>query len=77
MYKICYADHTSVGIKVKEQLRIFFTRCASKQYINTYQIHFWAINAVLMISEAKKVVNVISKSGCPDLNALKICKQYF
>ena len=54
----------------------FFTRCASKQHINTYQIHFWAINADLMTFEAKKSVNLISKMGCPNLNALKISKQY-
>ena len=44
--------------------------------MNTYQIHFWAINADLMIYEAKKYVNLISKMGCLNLNALKISKQY-
>ena len=55
----------------------FLARCALKQYINNYQIHFRAINAVLMTFEATKAVNLISKSGCPNLNALKISKQYF
>ena len=54
----------------------FLTRCALKQYMNNYQIHFWAIKAVLMTFEAKKAVNLISKSGYPNLNALKISKQY-
>ena len=54
----------------------FFTKYASKQYINTYQIHSWAINAVLMRLEANKSINFISKSGCPNLHALKINKQY-
>ena len=54
----------------------FLTRCALKQCINTYQIHFGAINAVLMTFEAKKSVNFISKSGCPNLNALKISIKY-
>ena len=49
----------------------FLTRCALKQYINNYQIHFRAINAVLMTFEAKTAVDLISKSGCPNLNALK------
>ena len=51
-------------------------RYATKQCINTYQIHSWAINAVLMRCEAKKSINFISKSGCPNLHALKINKQY-
>ena len=55
--------------KSERAITQFFARCAFKQYINTYQIHFWAINAVLMAFEAKKSVNVISKSGCPNLNA--------
>ena len=46
------------------------------QAIYNYQIHFWAINAVLMRSEAKKSINLISKWGCPNLHALKINKQY-
>ena len=29
-----------------------------------------------MTFEAKKSVNLISKMGCPNLNALKISKQY-
>ena len=37
---------------------------------------FWAINAALMTFEAKKSVNLISKLGCFNLNALKISKQY-
>ena len=52
------------------------TICAFNIYINNHQKHFWAINAVLMTFEAKKSVNLISKSGCPDLNALKISNQY-
>ena len=54
----------------------FLLRCALKQYINNYQIHFRAINAVLMTFEATKAVNLISKSRCPYQNALKISKQY-
>ena len=54
----------------------FVTRYASKQYINTYPIHSWAINAVLMRCEAKAPINFISKSGCPNLHALKTNKQY-
>ena len=46
------------------------------QCINIYQIHSWPINAVLMTFEAKKSLNLISKSGCPILHALKINKQY-
>ena len=53
-----------------------FTRYASKQYISNYQIHFGAINAVLMRFEEKKYINLISKCGCPNLHALKINKQY-
>ena len=34
-----------------------------------------AINAVLMTFEAKKSINLISKSGCLYLHALKINKQ--
>ena len=34
-------------------------RCASKQYINNYQIHSWTINAVLMTIEAKESINLI------------------
>ena len=75
--KICNADHVSVRIKVNKQARNFFTRCASKQYINNYQIHFWAINAVLMTFGAKKSVNLISKLGFLNLNALKTSKQYY
>ena len=44
--------------------------------MNNYQIHFWAINAVLMTFEPKKSVNLISKLGCPNLNALKTSKKY-
>ena len=51
-------------------------RCASKQYINTYQIHSWPIIALLITSAAKKSIHLISNSGCPILHALKINKQY-
>ena len=54
----------------------FFTRYASKRYFNNYQIHFWAINTVLMRFEENKYINLISKWGCPNLHALKINKQY-
>ena len=60
--KMCNADHVCVGIKVNKQAPIS-TRCASKQYIKIYQIHFWAMNAVVMTFEAKKSVNLISKLG--------------
>ena len=53
-----------------------FIRCASKQCINTYQIHSWPIIAVLMTFEAKKSIHLISNSGCPILQAFKINKQY-
>ena len=53
-----------------------FIRCDSKQCINTYQIHFWPIIAVLMAFEANKSIHLISNSGCPILHALKINKQY-
>ena len=53
----------------------FFTRYASKRYIDNYQIHFGAINGVLMRFEEKKSINLISKWGCPNLHALKINKQ--
>ena len=43
--------------------------------MHTYQIHFWTINVDLMTFEAKKSVNLISKLGLPNLNALKISKQ--
>ena len=49
----------------------FFTRYASKRYINNYQIHFWAINAVLMRFKEKNSINLILKLGCPNLHALK------
>ena len=39
-------------------------------------MHFRAINADLMTFEAKKAVNLISKLGCLNVNALKISKQY-
>ena len=39
--------------------------------MNKYQIHFWAINAVLMTFEAKKSLNLISKLGGTNLNVLK------
>ena len=42
--------------------------------MNNYQIHFGAINAVLMRFEEKKSINLISKWGCPNLHALKINK---
>ena len=54
----------------------FFTRFAFKRYINNYQIHFGAINAVLMIFEEKISINLISKWGCPNLHALKTNKHY-
>ena len=38
------------------------------QYINTYQIIFWAINAVLMTFEAKKPINLISKGHALEVN---------
>ena len=41
----------------------FLTKCALKQCTNNHQIHFRALNAVLMTFEAKKAVNLISKSG--------------
>ena len=53
-----------------------FMRCYSKQCINNYQIHSWTIHAVLVTFEAKKAINLKSKSGCPILHALKINKQY-
>ena len=53
-----------------------FTRYAFKRYINNNQIHFGAINAVLIRFEEKKSINLISKWGCPNLHALKINKQY-
>ena len=72
---MCNADHVCVGIKVNKQAPIL-TRFASKQYIKIYQIHFSAMNAVVITFEAKKSVILISKSGWPNLNALKIRKQY-
>ena len=51
-------------------------RCASKQCNDNYQILSWTINAGLMTFEAEKSINLISKSGCPILDALKINKQY-
>ena len=51
-------------------------RYAFKGYINNYQIHFGAINAVYMRFEEKESINFISKWGCPNLHALKINKQY-
>ena len=52
----------------------YFTRFASKHYINSNLIHPWAINAVLMTFEEKTSMNLFSKSGCPNLHgiALKI-----
>ena len=49
----------------------FLMRYASKSYINNYQIHFWAINTVLMRFEEKKSINLIPKSGSPSLHAIK------
>ena len=46
-------------------------RCYSKQCINNYQLFSWTINAVSTTFEAKKSINLISKSGCPILHALK------
>ena len=55
-----------------------FIRCASKQYISNYQIHYLTINAVFRTSESKKSINLISKlGGGPILHAVKINKQYF
>ena len=54
----------------------FFMRCAPKQCINHYQMHFWTIKAFLMTVEAKKSINLISKLGCPIPHALKFNKQY-
>ena len=48
-----------------------FIRYASKQRINNDQKYSWPIIAVLMTFEAKKSINLISKSGCPILHALK------
>ena len=56
---------TSAGGQKRISKHTFFTRYASKRYINTNQIHFWAINAVLMRFEAKKSINLISKMGVP------------
>ena len=39
-------------------------------------MQFWAINAVFMRIDVKKYVNLISKSGCPNLHALKNNEQY-
>ena len=52
-----------------------FIRYASKQCINTYQIHSWPMVTSLMTFEAKESLNLISNSGCPILHALKINKQ--
>ena len=52
-------------------------RCASKQCIANFKIHFWTKNAVFMTLEAKKSVNLISKLECPIQHVLKINKQYF
>ena len=62
--------------KSKQVSTQFFTEYASKRYINNYQIHFAAINAVLMRFEEKKSINLISKWGCPNLHAIAINKQY-
>ena len=43
-------------------IKHLFTRFASKKYINNYQIHFWAINAVLMTFKAKKSKEYIKHS---------------
>ena len=43
----------------------FLTRFAFKQSINSYQLHFREINAVLMTFEAKKSVNLIFEIGVP------------
>ena len=53
----------------------FFTRYASKRYINNYQVQFGAINAVILRFEEKKSINLISKWGYPNIHALKINKQ--
>ena len=45
--------------------------CAFKYCINNFQVHLWTINAVLMTIEAKKSINLFSKSVCPILHALK------
>ena len=41
----------------------FFMRYAFKQRINNYQIHFWPTLADFMTFEAKKSINLFSKSG--------------
>ena len=41
----------------------YFTRFACKQYKNNDLIHSLAVNADLMAFEAKKSINLISKSG--------------
>ena len=46
-----------------------FMRCASNQCINNYQIPYWT-NAILVSFEAKKSINLISKSGFLILHAL-------
>ena len=48
-----------------------FMRCDSKQCINNYQLNLRTTHVVLMTFEAKKTINLISKSGCPILHALK------
>ena len=53
-----------------------FMRCYSKQCINNYQIHFLSINAWLITFEGKRSIDLISKSGCPILHALKINRLY-
>ena len=54
-----------------------FMKCYSKQCtcINNYQIHSWPKIEGLMTFEAKKSINLISKSGCLIQHALKINKQ--
>ena len=59
-----YAIQTSpVGGQKGISKQKFFTRFASKRYINNYQIYFGAINAVLIRFEEKKSINLISKWG--------------
>ena len=66
----------SLGDKKEHVSMQVIIRYASKQCINTYQIHSWPTLSVLMTFEAKKSINLLSNSGCPILHALKINKQY-
>ena len=63
--KMCNVDPFSGGDKMELVSMQVFIRYDYKQCINTYQIYFWPIIAVLMTFEAKKSLNLISNSGCP------------